>query len=66
MSEWHIPPDYINNNWTDELLKLMIEELCKRKDKERQMISDHKENSQLVSDKELFNQLGNKIKVAKK
>ena len=25
MSAWNLPPDYIVNNWTDELFALMIE-----------------------------------------
>ena len=35
MSEWHITPDYIVNNWTDELFDLMVEKLVDRKDKEK-------------------------------
>jgi len=31
MAEWHITPDYIMNNWTEELLDLMIEKLVERK-----------------------------------
>lgn len=31
MSEWHLPPDYIVSNWTDELLDLMIEKMVERK-----------------------------------
>ncbi len=31
MAEWHLPPDYIINNWTDELLNLMVEKLTDRK-----------------------------------
>lgn len=38
MAEWHVPPDYIVNNWTDELLDLMIEKLTERKQRERQAI----------------------------
>ena len=30
MVEWHITPDYIVNNWTDELLDLMIEKMVER------------------------------------
>jgi len=29
--EWGLDPVYIVNNWTDELLDLMIEKLVKRK-----------------------------------
>ena len=31
LSEWHITPDYIVNNWTDELLDLMLVKLAERK-----------------------------------
>jgi len=31
MTEWHVTPDYIVNNWTDELLDLMIDKLVERK-----------------------------------
>jgi len=34
MSEWHVTPDYIVNNWTDELLDLMLEKLVERKKRE--------------------------------
>lgn len=34
MSEWHVTPDYIVNNWTDELLDLMIEKLVERRKRE--------------------------------
>jgi len=31
LSEWHITPEYIINNWTEELLNLMLEKLVERK-----------------------------------
>jgi len=65
MSEWHVTPDYIENNWTDELRNLMIEKLERRREKEREFISGHGDGDK-VSDEELFKQLGNKIKVSKK
>jgi len=30
LSEWHITPEYINDNWTEEEFGLMIEKLNKR------------------------------------
>ena len=33
MSEWQVTPDYIINNWTDELLNLMIEKLVERENR---------------------------------
>lgn len=38
LSEWHITPDYIVNNWTDELLDLMLNKLVERKRKEVNVI----------------------------
>ena len=66
MSEWHVTPDYIENHWTDEELNLMIESLVKRKEREKEVISGNGSDKQIVSDKELFRQLGNKVKVTKK
>lgn len=31
MSEWHLTPEYILNNWTDEKFNLMVEKLVERK-----------------------------------
>ena len=66
MSEWHVTPDYIENHWTDEELNLMIESLVKRKEREKEVISGNGSDKQIVSDKELFRQLGNKVKVTKR
>jgi len=66
LSEWHVTPDYIENNWTDEERNLMIESLVKRKEREKKVISGNGSDKQMVSDKELFRQLGNKVKVTKK
>ena len=30
MSAWNLPPDYIVNHWTDELLELMIRKHSER------------------------------------
>ena len=30
MAEWHVTPDYIINNWTEELLNLMLEKRAER------------------------------------
>ena len=34
MVEWHTTPDYIINNWTHELLDLMVRKLGERKERE--------------------------------
>ena len=44
----------------------MIESLVKRKEREKKVISGNGSDKQMVSDKELFRQLGNKVKVKKK
>ena len=41
MSEWHVTPDYIVNNWTEELLDLMLKKLVERKRKEVNLIKGH-------------------------
>ncbi len=38
MAEWHVTPDYIVNNWTDELLNLMTEKLEERKKRENDAV----------------------------
>ncbi len=72
LAEWHLPPDHIVNNWTDELLNLMITKLVERKNRESEAISSRGsgvvsgDTDRVVSDKELFAQLGNKLKVVKR
>lgn len=67
MAEWHLSPDYIVNNWTDELLNLMVEKLTERKQREVQAMRPlGSSGGHRVSDKELFAQAGNLIKVVKK
>jgi hypothetical protein len=73
MAEWHITPDYIIENWTDELLALMVDKLSERKEREVDAIKGRRtsgvsvqSSTQWVSDKELFAQAGNLIKVVRK
>jgi len=63
MSEWHITPDYIVNNWTDELLTLMIEKLVERKNPEPR--ESRPERDGMVSDHLLFQKASNLIEVKK-
>ena len=65
MSEWHVTPDYIINNWTDELFNLMIEKLSERKHRELVAISSGDSGGYKVSDKTLFARARNMIKVVK-
>ncbi len=68
MTEWHLPPDYIVNNWTDELLDLMLGKLVERKAREvqaRQPASLGDPGGHKVPDSVLFARAGNLIKVVK-
>ena len=65
MVEWGITPDYIANNWDEDLLNLMLEKLSQRKQKEQEAIQGRGRNlgKTIVSDTELFAQLGGAIKM---
>ena len=62
--EWGLTPDYIFDNWTEEVFSLMVEKLVTRKAKE----SEGKKHSGdvKVSEKTLFAQAGKNIKVVVK
>jgi len=62
MAEWHVTPDYIVNNWTDELLDLMVEKLAERKIQPPQGDSGRYK----VPDSVLFARASNLIKVERK
>ena len=64
MAEWHITPDYIVNNWTDELLDLMVEKMVERKQRETQ--PPPPKSSSGTSDSDFFRRAGKLIKVVKK
>ena len=66
--EWGVTPDYIVNNWDEELLDLMVDRLNQRKQKEQEAMQGRGRNlgKTMVSDTELFSQLGDAIRVEKK
>lgn len=69
MVEWHLSPDYIVNNWTDELLDLMTEKLVERRQRETEAVKPMPSGSpggHRVSDVEFFRHAGNLIRVVKK
>lgn len=73
MTEWHIAPDYIVANWTDELLSLMVDKLNERKEHEVKAVREasdsrrtEKAGNEQVSSEELFSRASNLIKVVKK
>ena len=59
--EWRLAPDYIVNNWTDELFALMVNKLTERKKRETDAVQSGNTDAQKVSDKELFGRMGVKI-----
>ncbi len=65
MAEWHLPPDYIVDNWTDELFCLMCEKLVERKKREIAALEKPRGNPRgaMVSDQDLFRRASNLIKV---
>ena len=64
LAEWGLTPDYIFDNWTEEVFSLMVEKLVARKARE----SGEKKHSGdvKVSEKTLFAQAGKNIKVVEK
>jgi len=70
MTEWHITPDYIVNNWTDELFYLMCEKLTERKKRELETVQGKtlpnrppvKPGTKVVSDDELLAKMNIKVK----
>ena len=75
MAEWNLTPEYIVNNWTDEELDLMTSKLSERKQAIAQAATgatqgdiepsrpQAQESNQVVTDTELFRQLGRKFEV---
>ncbi len=64
MTEWHVTPDYIVSNWTDELFGLMVDKLVERKAKE--LKATQPQGKQYDSFESLVARSGNLIKVVKK
>ncbi len=62
MVEWHTTPDYIVNNWTDELFELMAAKLGERKQREKDDM-DKARGKQVHSDGSGLKQMGSMVKV---
>ena len=59
---------YIAENWTDEMLQVMLEKLVERKQRLNRYLSGQAQVSggdRVVSDETLFKQLGKKLRVIK-
>ena len=67
MAEWHVTPDYIVNNWTDELLDLMVEKIVERRKREMQVAQSGEQSprDRSVSAETLSAMSGGMIKVVK-
>lgn len=65
LAKWYLPPDYIIDNWTDEMLQLMTLKFMKRVEAIQESLPDSSgssyEDVRRVSDISLFNRLGIKI-----
>ena len=66
LAEWHLTPEWVLDNWTNEELTLMVEKLAQRKQRELEAIKGKSKGEvNRVSDQELFAQTGGIIKVMK-
>lgn len=63
MAEWHITPEYIFNNWTDEKLDLMVSKLAERKQQVTRPESSVSSGIPKISDTLLFARAKNLVKV---
>ena len=66
MAEWHVTPDYIASNWTEELLELMVSKLVERKQRETIALHGNGDNSETVTDGAIFERAPHLIKRGKK
>ena len=66
MVEGYPPPDYIVNNWTDELFSLMVEKLVERKNRESSAIKESQPKDRSVSAETLAATSRGMIKMVKK
>ena len=62
MAEWHLTPEYILHNWTEEKLSLMLDKLIERK---KVTPKGESTDSDEVSNEVLFAQMGSSIKVVR-
>ena len=62
MVEWRTTPDYIVNNWTDELFTLMVQKLVERKGREKEAMNKAS-GKNITSDGSGLKQMGSMVKV---
>ena len=58
MAEWRVPPHVVVSEWSDELLNLMVDKICARKKREREMQERAREEAENESPVHSFNGLG--------
>lgn len=63
MCEWRLTPEYIFDNWTEEVFTLMVDKLVERKARERDSVK--KKPAVNASDEMLFAKMGSNVKVVK-
>jgi len=61
MSEWHVAPDYIAENWTDELFSLMVGKFVERHTKELDKAEGKRTGEGMVDESVLFAEMGNSL-----
>lgn len=59
MCEWGVTPDYIVNNWTEELFVLMVDALATRKERETESV---RHSERVVSGADMFRMIGAEVK----
>lgn len=60
--EWHIPPENIIENWTDEKFALMLEKLMERKEREKALMRGEEPPTHKISDSQFFAKAGIEVK----
>ena len=69
LAEWRLDPVYIAENWTDEMLIIMVEKLVERKQRINEAAAGdgHSTSSDnMVSNEVLFAKMGKLVKVTKR
>lgn len=66
MTEWHIDPVYITENWTEEMLGVMVDKLVERKQRELNTLAGKHQGSEYVSPETLAQVSRGSIKVVKR
>lgn len=66
MAEWSVTPDYIVDNWPDDLFNLMVEKLAERRRRKVEAVPPGDLGGYRAPDSVLFARAKNMIEVIKK